>query len=100
MSEIVRKTYRVSKDLDGKIKELLKIYEVKSENELIEKVINDIYKLKHSKALVPYEELDKKDAEMKRLYFELGKLKTQLEEREKELERERNKSFWARLFGK
>jgi len=88
----IRKTYRVSEETDAKIKELVKLYEIKSENELIEKVINDIYKIKHSKALVPYEELDKKDAEMKRLYFELGKLKAQLEEKKK--------SFWSRLFSK
>jgi len=100
MADLLKKTYRITENIDAKIKELVKLYEVKSENELIERLVNDMYKLKHSKALVPYEELDKKDKEIKGLYFELGKIKTQMEEREKELERERSKSFWARLFGK
>jgi len=90
----IRKTYRVDEQTDAKIKELLNIYGFKTENELFQKIIDDIYRLKKSKALVPYEELDKRDVELKKLYFELGKLKAQLEEKEKK------RSFWSRLFSR
>jgi len=90
----IRKTYRIDEKTDTKIKELLNIYGFKTENELFQKIIDDIYQLKKSKALVPYEELDKRDVELKKLYFELGKLKAQLEEKEKK------RSFWSRLFSK
>ena len=111
---VIRKTYRVNEGIDKKIKKLLRVYGAKSENELLEMVIEDIYEIKQSKALVPYEELDKKDMELKKAFFELGKLKNAVEEREKalnelkkkldqkekDLEKERNKGFWTRLFGR
>lgn len=112
--KVIRKTYRVNEDIDEKIKKLLRVYGAKSENELLEMVIKDIYEIKQSKALVPYEELDKRDMELKKAFFELGKLKNaveekekilselkeKLEQKEKELEKERKKSFWAKIFGK
>jgi len=111
---VFKKTYRVDEEVNKKIKKLLRTYGAKSENELFEMVVKDIYEIKQSKALVPYEELDKKDVELKKAFFELGKLKNAVEEREKminelkkevkernkELEKEKNKGFWARLFGK
>ncbi len=97
---IIKKTYRIDEDIKSKIEELMKIYMAKSENELFGMIVRDIYDLKKSKAIVPIEVAEQKDDELKRLYFELGKLKAELEQKEKELEKEKNKSFWAKLFGK
>ena len=86
----IRKTYRVSEDTDKKIKELIKEFDLKSENELFKKIVDYVYEIKE-KRLVPADELEKKDNEIKSLYYELGKLKTELEK-----EREKKK---FRLFG-
>ena len=104
---IIRKTYRVDQEIDEKIKELLKIYDVKTENELIRKVINDIYELKKSKALIPFEEFEKRDLQLQKALLEIGKLQGVLQEKEKQLQKaeqekeqkEKPKGFWARLFG-
>jgi len=97
---VIKKTYRVDDEINDKIKELIKVYGARSENDLFGMIINDIYELKKSRAIVPIEELKERDNELKKLYFELGRLKTELEQKEKELEKEKNKGFWARLFGK
>ncbi len=95
---VIKKTYRINKEIDEKIKDMIKVYGAKSENELFENIIKDIYELKKSKAIVPIEELDRRDEELKKLYFELGRLKNELEQKENELEKEQKKGFWARLF--
>ena len=86
----IRKSYRVSEEINKKIKELLELYKVKSENELFEFIVRDIYDIKKSKALVPIEELKEKDRELKDCLLELGRLRGILEE----------KGFFARIFGK
>ena len=100
MTERIRKTVRFSEETQNILNELKKIYKLDSENALLETIIREIWEQKQSKALVPFEEFEKREQELKKLYFELGKLKNELEQKEKELERERNKGFWARLFGK
>ena len=124
MTAIIKKTYRVDDETDRKIKELLRIYDLKTENELIKKIVSDVYELKKSKSLVPIEELSERDRKLEQAIFELGKLKGSIEEKEKvieklekdrdklidllerelrkreQLEKELKKSFWARLFGK
>ena len=97
---VFKKTYRIDEEIKAKIDELMRVYGARSENELFGMIIKDIYELKKSKAIVPIEELDRRDEELKKLYFELGRLKNELEQKEKELERERNKGFWAKLFGR
>ena len=97
---VFKKTYRIDEEIKGKIEELMRVYAARSENELFGMIVRDIYELKKSKAIVPIEELDKRDDELKKLYFELGRFKSELEQKEKELEREKNKSFWAKLFGR
>ena len=86
----IRKSYRVDENTDRKIKELMREFDLKSENELFKKMVNYIYEIKEKK-LVTADELEKKDNEIKSLYYELGKLKTELEK-----EREKKK---FRLFG-
>ena len=100
MTERIRKTVRFSGETQNILNELKKIYKIESENALLEVIIKEIWEQKQSKALIPYEEFEKREQELKKLYFELGRLKTELEQKEKELEEERNKGFWARLFGK
>ena len=97
---VFKKTYRIDEEIKEKIDELIRVYAARSENELFGMIIRDIYELKKSKAIVPIEELDRRDEELKKLYFELGRLKTELEQKERELEKEKNKSFWAKLFGR
>ncbi len=100
MGEWIRKTYRVTKETDEKIKELIEIYKTRTENDLIKAVIDDIYELKKSKALIPFEEYEKRDIELKKALLEVGRLKGILEEKEKLLkEKEKKKGFWAKLFG-
>ena len=86
----IRKSYRVSEDTDRKIKELMREFDLKSENELFKKMVDYVYEIKE-KRLVSADELEKKDNEIKSLYYELGKLKAELEK-----EREKKK---FRLFG-
>ena len=100
MADRIRKTVRFSDETQSILNELKKIYKMESENALLEVIIKEIWEQKQSKALIPYEEFEKREQELKKLYFELGRLKTELEQKEKELEKERNKGFWARLFGK
>lgn len=97
---VIKKTYRVNEETVEKIKELMRVYGARSENDLFGMIVRDIYELKKSKAIVPIEELDKRDNELKKLYFELGKIKSELEQKKKELQDEKNKGFWARLFGR
>ena len=104
---IIKKTYRTNQEVDKKIKELLKTYRAKSENELFEMIINDIYELKKSKALIPFEEFEKRDLQLQKALLEIGKLQGVLQEKEKQLQKaeqekeqkEKPKGFWARLFG-
>ena len=104
---IIKKTYRINQEVDKKIKELLKTYRAKSENELFEIIINDIYELKKSKALIPFEEFEKRDVQLQKALFEIGKLQGVLQEKEKQLQKaeqgkeqkEEPKGFWAKLFG-
>ena len=124
MTAIIKKTYRVDDETDRKIKELLRIYDLKTENELIKKIVSDVYELKKSKSLVPIEELSDRDRKLEQVMFEAGRLKGAIEEKEKiieklekekgelieflkdelkkreELEKELKKSFWAKLFGR
>ncbi len=94
MVEKVRKTVRLNDETQKMLDELKEHYKVYSENALLEILIKEVWEQKQSKALVPYEELDKKEQELKKLYYELGKLQTELEQKEK------NKGFFARLFGR
>ena len=100
MADRIRKTVRFSDETQSILNELKKIYKMESENALLEVIIKEIWEQKQSRALIPYEEFEKREQELKKLYFELGRLKTELEQKEKELEKEKNKGFWARLFGK
>ncbi len=97
---VFKKTYRIDEEIKSKIDELMRVYAARSENELFGMIVRDIYELKKSKAIVPIEELDRRDEELKKLYYELGRLKSELEQKEKEFEKEKNKSFWAKLFGR
>lgn len=101
------KGFRITDKNLERIKELLKIYKVQSEAQLINLIIEDIYELKKSKALIPFEEYEKRDLQLQKALLEIGKLQGILQEKEKHLQRveqekekNENKSFWARLFGK
>ena len=122
MTAIIKKTYRIDEETDKKIKELLRVYDLKTENELIKRIVSDVYELKKSKSLVPIEELSERDRKLEQAIFELGKLKGSIGEKEKvierlekdrdklmdilerelekreQLEKEMKKSFWAKLF--
>jgi len=74
----IKKTYRVDEETDRKIKELLRYFDLKSENEMFKRLINYIYDIKDKK-LVPVEELEKKEKEIKDLYYKIGKLESELE---------------------
>jgi len=100
MADRIRKTVRFSEKTQNILNELKKVYKLNSENALLEAIIREIWEQKQSKALVPFEEFEKREQELKKLYFELGRLKNELEQKEKELEKEKNKGFWARLFGR
>lgn len=116
------KGFRLSDDILLKIEKLKELYRVRGDSQLMEMIINDIYELKHSKSLVPFEELKKTDKELKMALLKLGELQGSLKEQEKVLsEKERliqekekriqefeeqlkektdkKKGFWARLFG-
>ena len=101
-----QKNFRVSEEILNKFLELRKIYNSKSDNQLFELIINDIYELKKSKALIPFEELKEKDIQLQKALLEIGKLQGILQEKEKQLqkveqekENEKKKGFWAKLFG-
>ncbi len=102
-----QKNFRVSEEILNKFLELRKIYNSKSDNQLFELIINDIYELKKSKALIPFEELKEKDIQLQKALLEIGKLQGILQEKEKQLqkveqekENEKKKGFWARLFSR
>ena len=91
-----QKNFRVSKETLDKFFELRKIYNAKSDNQLLEMIINDIYELKKSKALIPFEEFKERDLQLQKALLEIGKLQGILQEKE---QKEKPKGFWSRLFG-
>ena len=107
MAEWIRKGYRADAETDRKLKELMEIYKLHSENDLFRVIVNDIYELKKSKALIPFEEFEKRDLQLQKALLEIGKLQGVLQEKEKQLQKaeqekeqkEKPKGFWARLFG-
>ncbi len=100
---IIRKSFRIDKETDEKFKELLSIYNVKSENELFRVVVSDIHDLKKNKALVPFNEYKQEKEQLQKAIYEIGRLKGAIEEKDKQLaelkQQQTKKSFWARLFG-
>ena len=93
-----QRNYRFENDILEKIEKLKSIYQIRSENELMRQVISDIYAIKQTKALVPIEELDARDKELKQALFQLGKLQGTLDEKDKQLQ-EKKRGFFSRLFG-
>ncbi len=91
MAKLTLKGFRITEENLAKLKELQDIYKATTEAQAINLIISEIYELKKSKALVPYEELEKKDLQLQRALFELGKLQGILQEKEK--------GFFSRLFG-
>lgn len=101
---IIRKSFRIDEDTDKKLKELLNIYNVKSENELFRVIVNDIHDLKKSKALVPFNEYKQEKEQLQKAIYEIGRLKGALEEKDKQLnelkqQQKQKRGFWSRLFG-
>ncbi len=105
MAEWIRKGYRADAETDRKLKELMEIYKLHSENDLFRAIVSDIYELKKSKALIPFEEFKERDLQLQKALLEIGKLQGVLQEKEKQLEEQKEqnkkekKGFWARLFG-
>ena len=105
MTTIVRKSFRIDEDTDKKFKELLSVYNVKSENELFRVVVSDVYDLRKNKALVPFNEYKQEKEQLQKAIFEIGRLKGALEEKDKQLaelkqaQQKQKRGFWARLFG-
>ena len=104
----IRKCYRVDLELNKKIKNLMKYYAVKNESELFRVIVNEIYELKTSKVLVPFEEFKQEKTRLEQAIFEIGKLKGIIEEKEKQLQelkqiqsqqQRKKRGFWSRLFG-
>lgn len=93
-----QRNYRFENDILEKIEKLKSIYKIRSENELMRQVISDIYAIKQTKALVPIEELDARDQELKQALFQLGKLQGTLDEKDKQLQ-EKKRGFLRKLFG-
>ena len=120
--EVIRKTLRFDKETLEMLEKLKSVYSIPVENILLKQIIKDIYEIKKSKSLVPFEELKKTDRELKMALLKLGELQGSLKEKEnilkekerliqekerqiKELEElkekgKKNKSFWTRLFGR
>jgi len=102
------KGFRISDENLQKLQELLKVYKVQSEAQLINLIIEDIYALKKSKALVPYEEFEKRELQLQKALFQLGKMQGILQEKEKQLQKleeekqlnTKQAGFFSRLFGK
>ncbi|GMT43857.1 MAG: hypothetical protein IEMM0003_0676 [bacterium] len=96
-----QRNYRFSCETLEKIEKLKSIYKIRSENELIRQLIDDIYDIKQTKALVPFEDLDARDKELKQAFFQLGKLQGVIEEKDKLIDemKLRKRGFFARLFG-
>ena len=102
MTGIIRKSFRIDEETDKKFKELLSIYNVKSENELFRAIVSDVHDLKKNKALVPFSSYEQEKLKLEKAIYEIGKLKGALEEKEKQLEelkQGKKRGFWARLFG-
>ena len=105
MTTIIRKSFRIDEETNRKFKELLSIYNVKSENELFRAVVSDIHELKKNKALVPFSAYEQEKKQLQQAIYEIGKLKGALEEKEKQIEelkqsqQDKKKGFWTRLFG-
>jgi len=93
-----QRNYRFTNDILEKIEKLKALYKIRSENELMRQIVDDIYSIKQTKALVPIEELDARDQELKQALFQLGKLQGTLDEKNKQLQ-EKRRGFLARLFG-
>jgi len=107
MADRIRKTVRFSEKTQNILNELRKVYKLNSENALLEAIIREIWEQKQSKALVPFEEFEKRDLQLQKALLEIGRLQGVLEEKEKQLqevkqkkEGEKKKSFWVRLFGR
>jgi HPt (histidine-containing phosphotransfer) domain-containing protein len=103
-----QKIFRVDDEIEKMFLELMGKYQARSENHLFELIIRDVYELKKSKALVPFEELKETDKELKMALLKLGELQGVVSEKEKQIQRleeqlkekiEKKKGFWARLFG-
>jgi len=105
MTTIIRKSFRVDVETDKKFKELLNLYNVKSENELFRAIVNDMHDLKKNKALVPFTAYEQEKKQLQQAIYEIGHLKGALEEKEKQLQElkqlqsQPKRGFWARLFG-
>ena len=99
MGELIRKGYRVDEETDAKIKELMKMYNMKSENDLFRAIVNEVYESRKGKALVPFEKYENEKIQLQKALYEIGRLKGILEEKEKLLQEKEKKGFWARLFG-
>ena len=103
MTTIIRKSFRIDEETDKKFKELLNVYNVKSENELFRAIVSDIHELKKNKALVPFNEYKQEKEQLQKAIYEIGRLKGALEEKEKQIEElkqlQQKRGFWARLFG-
>lgn len=56
-----QKSFRFLDQTIDKLDKLKDIYKSKSQNQLLEIIIDDIYDLKQSKALIPIEEYKEKD---------------------------------------
>jgi len=98
-----QKLFRFDDQTLEKFEKLKVIYETESSNQVIKKIISDMYDIKQTKALVPFEDLDARDRELKQAFFELGKLQGVIEEKDKQLQLAKEHSgFWSnlsRLFG-
>ena len=102
MTGIIRKSFRIDEETDKKFKELLNVYNVKSENELFRAIVSDIHELKKNKALVPFSAYEQEKKQLQQAIYEIGKLKGALEEKDKqieELKQGKKRGFWARLLG-
>ena len=118
--EVIRKTLRLDRETLEMLEELKSLYSIPVENMLLKQIIRDIYEIKKSKSLVPFEELKKTDQELKMVLLKLGELQGSLKEKENILnekerliqekekqikefeelkERKKSKGFWAKLFG-
>jgi len=96
-----QRNYRFSAKTLEKIEKLKSIYKIRSENELMRQIVDDIYDIKQTKALVPFEDLDARDKELKQAFFQIGKLQGIIEEKDKQLRLRstRRRGLFSRLFG-
>ncbi len=94
---IKQKLFRFDEQTLGKWEKLKSIYKIDSGNQLVKKIIDDIYDIKQTKALIPFEDLDARDKELKQAFFQLGKLQGIIDEKDKQLAK-RRRGFFSRLF--